>query len=248
LLVYNVRVSALLLRVDVFVKGDHLIGHSVEVTSEGATIRGDVRAEAGDRVLVRLSFPGAGVLLEVEGHVASRRAGRGSRTGEVTVAFVFRSDAEAARLRELLDPNAEATAPATGDAPPPCRVLLVDDNAMVREMFLFAARRAAASSGAQVVVDVASGAGVARGLLAEQNYDVLIIDYYLPDALGTDLLAGARQDPRLALVPFVGLSGGGTKAREAFLSAGADMFLDKPIAPRDVIHTLKTVAALRRAA
>jgi hypothetical protein len=43
----------------------------------------------------------------------------------------------------------------------------------------------------------------------------------------------------------IGFSVGGVVARDAFLSAGADMFLDKPVMMRDVFTTLERLVVKR---
>ena len=73
------------------------------------------------------------------------------------------------------------------------------------------------------------------------------LDLFLPGALsGADLVRELRT--RRVDLPVIGFSVGGTAARRAFLEAGADLFLDKPIALRDVFATLErlSVAAARR--
>jgi hypothetical protein len=42
--------------------------------------------------------------------------------------------------------------------------------------------------------------------------------------------------------PIVAISVGGSDAREAAISAGADLFLDKPVVLRDLFRTLQVLS------
>jgi CheY-like chemotaxis protein len=48
-----------------------------------------------------------------------------------------------------------------------------------------------------------------------------------------------RSEPRLAEMPVVAMSVGGSEARAATLAAGADLFLDKPLVLKDLFSTLE---------
>jgi DNA-binding response OmpR family regulator len=61
---------------------------------------------------------------------------------------------------------------------------------------------------------------------------------------GADLVRAIRQ--RGLDTPVIGFSIGGTKARTAFLDAGADMYLDKPVMLRDIFGTLKRLVHAAR--
>src|SRR5690606_18706374 len=65
-----------------------------------------------------------------------------------------------------------------------------------------------------------------------------IVDFFLPGMDGAQLISRIRKEPRLAGLPVVAISIGGDAARDAFLAAGADVFLDKPVVVRDLLATL----------
>jgi CheY-like chemotaxis protein len=228
-----------ILRAELLHHGRSFVAHTLEVTDASAFIRTDVYTDIGDRMLVRLSSPAIADTvaepLELEAQVVSRRVSTtpGVPTG-ITVAFVFRSESEERRLRSLLE---RGTAADTGGART-FRVLLVDDSRIIREMFLFGVRRFYKGMAGHIIVDVAEDAQAAWEMLHVRPYDLAIVDYFLPAGRGSDLVARARQDPELQQVSFVGISGGGPEARDAFVSAGADLFLDKPLAPKDVFTTI----------
>jgi len=83
------------------------------------------------------------------------------------------------------------------------------------------------------------------GKLAKSTYDLLIVDYFLPSETAASLIARLRADSRLARTPIVAISVGGRDAREATISAGADVFVDKPLVFRDLFNTLRVLAERR---
>lgn len=109
--------------------------------------------------------------------------------------------------------------PAAGFVP---RVLIVDDNRLVRELFVasLTARGAAcrpAANGAEALVR-----------LAEEVPDVIVLDLALPDGDGADLT------PRLRVlapgIRIIGVSAhAGIADRTRALAAGMDLFLTKPV-------------------
>ena len=116
------------------------------------------------------------------------------------------------------------------------RVALVDDQEMVATTF----RRLLEGAGMEVVgIAPTIESGVA--LVAEQSPDVVVVDYLLPDGLGTDAV------PRiLAVAPstlIVMASGSDTlESRDVAMQAGCVAYVDKAAA----VHTL--VATVRQAA
>jgi CheY-like chemotaxis protein len=113
-----------------------------------------------------------------------------------------------------------APAVRTGLAP---RVVVVDDNRLVRELFTAALQ----AHGAQVRAAGSGAAGLAR--VAEERPDVLVLDLALPDGDGADLVPRFR-----GLVPGLRIIGVSAHAagpdRDRALAAGMDVFLVKPVA------------------
>ncbi|MBA3371335.1 MAG: response regulator transcription factor [Thermoleophilaceae bacterium] len=122
-------------------------------------------------------------------------------------------------------------------AAPPLRVLVVDDEATIRE----ALERALRLEG--FVVDLAEGGTVALERLAAEPPDVVVLDVVMPDLDGIEVTrrlrgAGSR-------VPICILSARDEVAdRVAGLRAGADDYLVKPFALEEL--TARLHALLRR--
>src|SRR5206468_433035 len=83
-------------------------------------------------------------------------------------------------------------------------------------------------------VDGAADGASAWQMLSDGSYDLAIVDYFLPELDGAQLVQRMKAEPRLATVPVVAVSVGGPTARDATLAAGADLFLDKPLVLRDL--------------
>jgi CheY-like chemotaxis protein len=120
-------------------------------------------------------------------------------------------------------------------------VLLVEDSHFIRDMFAYGMARSLRSPGA-ISIDHADDAECAWQRLGAAAYDLVIVDYFLPAADGASLIARIRADPRTAQLPVVAISVGGRVARHATLAAGADLYLDKPLVFRDLLHTLRVLA------
>jgi DNA-binding response OmpR family regulator len=87
-------------------------------------------------------------------------------------------------------------------------------------------------------VDLAADGARAWELLTKNDYDLAVFDYFLADSKGSELVARLRADPRLQRMLVFAISVGGSEARAAMVSAGADLYLPKPIDLRDVVATL----------
>jgi len=123
----------------------------------------------------------------------------------------------------------------------PVRVLVVDDNHLIRrllDLILEGAGHAA--------VEADSGEAALGFALADPP-DLCIVDEAMPGMSGSQLIRALRTSPdqRLACVPVIGISGR-AGAREDLLAAGATMFLPKPIEERAVLGAIARLLATKR--
>ncbi|MBC7630465.1 EAL domain-containing protein [Aeromicrobium sp.] len=118
-------------------------------------------------------------------------------------------------------------------------VLVADDAADVRQL----ARMSLTAGGFTVVeaVDGAAALALARRLLP----DCVVLDIRMPDMTGIEVCKALRSDPSTAGCTIVMLTSraDATDKAEAF-SAGADDYIVKPFAPRDLVSRVRS--ALRR--
>ena len=158
------------------------------------------------------------------------------------VGFRFESREARAGIERLLQSLDRDSSQALAAGKRECRVLLVEDNAFIGDMFAYGIGKFFEQRRWHVALDHAENAIRAREMLAATNYDLVIVDYYLPIEDGATFIACLRRDPRFARAPVVAISVGGRDAREATISAGADLFLDKPVVLRDLFRTLHALA------
>jgi excisionase family DNA binding protein len=114
------------------------------------------------------------------------------------------------------------------------RVLVVDDDPEIIELFT----DVLASDGR---FDVATAqTGYDAGVLTQQfRPDVVILDYMLPDINGNVVCRTIRQNPELAKIRILAISGVVNPAEvEALRQAGADDFIKKPFNIENVIERI----------
>jgi CheY-like chemotaxis protein len=119
----------------------------------------------------------------------------------------------------------------TLDVRPP-RVLLVEDDRDTREMYCEYLR----FSGMDV-----SQARNGRGALVRAAAcppDVVVTDIAMPEMDGLELARRLRGQAATHDVPIIAVSG---QASERAREAGADVVLDKPCAPDDLLHVIEDV-------
>lgn len=120
----------------------------------------------------------------------------------------------------------------SGAATPPCDVLVVDDEPVVRE----GVRRVLAAHGYRVDV-----AGDARSGLAHPALPLcrlVLCDFMLPDRSGPEIVRGIRASrPELPIVVITGYATDFHRAQA--LDAGATDFLPKPFDEEELVATVR---------
>jgi CheY-like chemotaxis protein len=231
--------TQLLLRADLSCNGRTVAAHTTEVTVAGAFIVMADPFPVDSVVHARLSFPNLVEPFEVIACV--KETAHSTQPGEPTgirVQFVFRSRKESEHIAELLSARPMSTERKT-----PYRVLLVEDNTLIRDMFAYGVKKFFSQRSPTVVVDQADSSEHAWKMLGDGTYDLAIIDFYLPGSNGASLVAKMRANERLARIPVVAISTGGDAVRTATLDAGADFFLAKPIVAKVLFSTLERLTA-----
>jgi len=101
------------------------------------------------------------------------------------------------------------------------RILVVDDIAMFREL-----ERMSLCRFGEIVEAESGEEALAR--MAQQEFDVVVLDWRLPDIKGADLIPRVKE--RQPGIPLVAIgSEGAPKEHEAAVRAGADDVLSKPL-------------------
>ena len=120
------------------------------------------------------------------------------------------------------------------------RVLVVEDEAAIRDMLAFNLGRAGYE-----VLSAATGTE-ARSSMADRYPDVVLMDWMLPDMSGLELTRQLKRDPETREIPIIMLTARVQEDdRVAGLEGGADDYITKPFSPRELLARIKVV--LRRA-
>ena len=232
-----------IVRAEIRSSSESIISYGIELTATSIFVVTEWHAAIGTPVSLRLSFPRILEPIDLPARISDIRiAGEPGELGGIRLTFDGGSSEVAGKLVALLE---RVNAPfARSSEEVPYRVLLVDDSQLVRDMFAHGTAQFFDRPGA-LAVDDAEDAEQAWAKLASSTYDLVIVDYILPAEDGASLIAKLRRDTRLASTPIIAISVAGRDAREATLSAGADVFVDKPLMFRDLFNTLRMLAEHR---
>ncbi len=119
------------------------------------------------------------------------------------------------------------------------RILIVEDEASIREMVAFALRRA------DMLPMHAEDAHAAQLAISEQVPDLILLDWMLPGMSGLELARRLTREDMTRDVPIIMLTARGEEMdRVAGLEAGVDDYVVKPFSTRELIARIKAV--LRR--
>lgn len=129
-------------------------------------------------------------------------------------------------LEERIKSQAEEYSYEALFAAPEARVLIVDDNAVNRRVFVKLLKET------QIHVDEASGGEECLELVKKQAYDLIFLDHMMPDMDGIMVLHHMREmtDYPCEETPVIALTANAvTGAREMYLREGFEDFLAKPV-------------------
>ena len=120
------------------------------------------------------------------------------------------------------------------------RVMLVDDDPDLLSLFSRILERAG------FAVLTAEDGYEALGMLEKATPDLMILDVMMPLIDGIELCRQVRARTQTAQTPVIMLSArGDAEAIEESFEAGADLYLNKPIVPRDLVAGARSVLSLR---
>ena len=119
------------------------------------------------------------------------------------------------------------------------RILVVEDEASIRDMVAFALRKATMNP------MLAADARAAQIAIAQTVPDLILVDWMLPGTSGMDLARRLRQQDATREIPIIMLTARGEEAdRVAGLEAGVDDYVVKPFSTRELVARIRAV--LRR--
>ncbi len=130
------------------------------------------------------------------------------------------------------------------DASAAIRVLIVEDNPHIVEMYSYVLKKLAANDlkgNTPLEVHFAADGHGALAQLSERPFALVMTDLYMPVMDGFQLIERIRLQDATKAVPVVAISAGGEDAKERALKAGANMFLRKPVRFAEVMDTVKSL-------
>lgn len=213
-----------------FDDADDLIGELDATRATGRMFFATERVHPpGTPLKLVLAFPGLKAPIQLDAQVAERTPD--GVVAELDAKTVSLLDGVIAQLRK-------------GDlVRKVVRVLVVEDNHHVAELLGGGLKSAAADDLAFDLTTAVDGKDALIRLRSAQ-FDLLIVDVYLPGVDGPEVIRRARGELGLSAVPILAVSAGGEPARVSALDAGADMFLNKPVRLRQVVESVRALCAL----
>lgn len=119
------------------------------------------------------------------------------------------------------------------------RILIVDDEAPIREMIMVALEMA----GYECLE--AENVQQAHSIIVDQKPDLLLLDWMLPGTSGIEFARRLKRDDLTSELPIIMLTAKGEEDNKILgLEVGADDYITKPFSPRELVARLKAV--LRR--
>jgi uncharacterized protein (TIGR02266 family) len=204
----------------------------------GFFIRTDRELPTGARVLLQISFPSLLAPVEIEVEVVRRRLPAPNDPGGVAVKIPVDRTDDRHKLARIVETARAATA---APAKRGYRVLVVEDNPHVVEMYDYALRKLGGGDQAVTVEYAANGHDALTRLEQPPRVDLVMTDLYMPVLDGFTLIERMRGDPALLGVPILVISAGAADAKSRALDLGIDVYLQKPVQFGDIIATVRTL-------
>jgi len=119
------------------------------------------------------------------------------------------------------------------------QVLVVEDEAAIREMIAFALERAG------MQVHLAADSREALASISQHRPDIILMDWMMPGVSGIDLTRRLRREPYTEEIPIIMLTARVSEDdKVSGLEAGTDDYVIKPFSPRELLARIRAV--LRR--
>jgi uncharacterized protein (TIGR02266 family) len=208
----------------------------------GLFVQTDKPFELGSQVPLSLSFPGLLDPIEIVGKVTWVRAARGEAPAGIGVCVERETDRR--RLGAFL--NAGQTDTRSGDAstlpPEGFKVLIVEDNPHIVEMYSYVLKKLAAGDlkgKVPLEVHFSPDGHHALKTLLETRFNLVMTDLYMPVMDGFALVERIRAEEKLKGIPVIVISAGGKEAQQRAMDLGVDIYLRKPVKFAEVLETVK---------
>jgi uncharacterized protein (TIGR02266 family) len=235
--------TPLVLRADYPAAPEFFRDAAENLSGRGIFVPTDRELAPGERLTLRIGFPGLPEPLEVEVEVTRLRLVHLGEPPGVAVRIPGDRREDRERLARLVD-----AARATEAQPGRLRqVLVVEDNPHVVEMYEWALRKLRSDAGpVGVQVTYAANGHLALARLARPpRVDLVIADLFMPVMDGFELVERIRADPGLVGLPIMVISAGGPEARQRASELGIDAFLQKPVHSAEILDAVRDLLHIR---
>jgi uncharacterized protein (TIGR02266 family) len=246
------RRSPILLKVAYRNAQDFLIDYTENISAGGMFIITEEAFEVGNVLDFEISFPGLLSPIPIKGMVKwCRPASSPDEPAGIGVQFIMEDTASQGPLSTLVA-RLNQPEPVEPTTPQPLaeaagtvfRVLLVEDNMVVRDMFRYGIQKLTRKKNfphIHLEVEEADNGKEAWELLKTRPFHLLILDLYMPVMDGHQLIQYVRMDPLLRSIPIIVVSSGSREDRKKATALGADIFLSKPVKLKEIIDTVETL-------
>jgi uncharacterized protein (TIGR02266 family) len=225
-------------------KEGYLADATENLSAGGAFVRTDAPLKVGDRVPLIVSFPGLLPPVELLGVVAWVRPASPESPAGVGLKIPDDRAEDRAKLAGILE-RIRMEKPAEGPAERCYRILLVEDNPHIMEMYEYVMKKLSRAGSVALEVAVAKdGFDALEKCKGEHKFDLVVTDLYMPVLDGFELIKRMRAEEKTREVPVVAISAGGGEAAVLAHRAGADVYLRKPVRFVDVIETVRALLKL----
>jgi PAS domain S-box-containing protein len=148
----------------------------------------------------------------------------------------------AGRVRGIVRALPEAPMGTRAMSDQPASILYVDDDEINRQALTWILRREGFRTR-----EATTGSDALR--MAEEHPDLIILDVNLPDIDGFEVCRRIKAHPSTAAIPVLHMSGVfvSTHDKTQGLEGGADGYLTKPVAPEEVVATVRSLLRIHHA-
>jgi PAS domain S-box-containing protein len=123
--------------------------------------------------------------------------------------------------------------PAAPSSGPSLNLLLVEDNEINRRLAQIMLKKAGHT------VTIAENGKIALVKMAQQRFDVILMDIQMPEMDGLEATARIKARPQWQHIPIIAMTAHAMKGdKERFLAAGMQGYLTKPLRSEELLHTL----------
>ena len=241
--------AQVLLKVEYNEPQDLLSDYLTDLAEGGLFIRTSVPFTVGQKLSFAVSFPGLMDPMELQGVVRWKMVpAQPDDPAGVGVEFIFPDEATREKIAELVLNFRKGPELTQVRKDAPFRVMLVEDNQFVHDLFKHAVKRFHKELPDVGTLEITSATNGHQAIqfLEANAVDLAIVDHFLPVMSGSELVTRMRTAPQFKSIPILVVSVGGDGVREEALRAGADLYLDKPVLLKQLLTTLRLLVTKRQ--